>query len=45
MSVEKGKGGFWIVGVKWMENGENKFIQFGLKDIDGSWKIERGYYW
>ncbi len=41
----RGKSGFSIVDVDWEENGQKKHTNFGLKIIDGKWKMERGYYW
>lgn len=43
--ARRGKSGFSMVDVDWQEGGEQKHDQFGLKIIDGEWKIERGYYW
>lgn len=43
--ARSGKSGFSMVDVDWEENGQKKHIHFGLKIIDGEWKMERGYYW
>jgi hypothetical protein len=41
----RGKSGFSMVEVDWQEGGMKKHDQFGLKIVDGEWKMERGYYW
>lgn len=41
----RGKSGFSIVNVDWEEDGGKKHYDFGLKIIDGEWKMERGYDW
>jgi hypothetical protein len=41
----RGKSGFSMITVDWQEDGMKKHDQFGLKIIEGEWKMERGYYW
>jgi hypothetical protein len=43
--ARKGKSGFWMVNIDWTEGDEKKHNSFGLKVIDGEWKMERGYKW
>ena len=43
--AKKGKAGFSIVRIDWQENGTPTHVFFGLKTIDGEWKIHRGYNW
>jgi hypothetical protein len=42
---EKGKSGFSMVNVDWKEDGAKKHDSFGLKIIQGEWKMQRGYRW
>lgn len=44
-TVPRGKSGFSMVEIDWEESGEKKHYLFGLKIVDGEWKMERGYYW
>ncbi|MHB1034149.1 MAG: hypothetical protein ACYC35_04870 [Pirellulales bacterium] len=41
----RGKSGFFMVDVDWREGGAKKHDQFGIKIVNGEWKMERGYYW
>jgi hypothetical protein len=43
--ARKGKSGFWMVNLDWTEGGKKKHYSFGLKIVDGEWKIERGHSW
>lgn len=43
--AKKGKAGFSMVRIDWEENGTEKHVFFGLKIIDGEWKMKRGYMW
>ena len=43
--ARRGKSGFSIVNVDWEEDGTKKHAHFGLKIVDGEWKMERGYHW
>jgi len=41
----EGKSGFSMVYIEWLENEQRKAHTFGLKIINGEWKMERGSYW
>jgi hypothetical protein len=43
--ARKGKSGFWMVSIDWTEGGEKRHYSFGLKIVEGEWKMERGYSW
>ena len=43
--AQRGKAGFAMINIDWDENGEQMHDEFGLKIVDGEWKMERGYYW
>ncbi|QDU45539.1 hypothetical protein Mal52_40330 [Symmachiella dynata] len=43
--AHKGKSGFWTVRVDFEEEAEKTYVFFGLKIVDGEWRMERGYSW
>jgi hypothetical protein len=43
--ARKGKGDFWMVRVDFDERGKQKHQFFGLKIVDGEWRMPRGYRW
>lgn len=43
--ASKGKSGFFMIYIYWHENGQKKQYSFGLKLVEGIWKMERGYSW
>ncbi|TWU07223.1 hypothetical protein CA54_56280 [Symmachiella macrocystis] len=43
--ARKGKSGFWTVRVDFEEEANQTYVFFGLKIVDGEWRMERGYSW
>ena len=43
--AQRGKSGFSIVNIDWEEGGAKKHFEFGLKIVEGEWKMERAYDW
>lgn len=41
----KGKAGFTMINIEWVENGQQKHYSFGLKIIQKEWKMSRGHDW